>query len=212
MGLVVRTNNAVLDTGYKPTTKTSISCCLSGSCNGDAFVGFFSGDDRRDWRIFNYNNNLQLDIGYGSAGEGSRLAVASWNPNVWNSVSVYNNGGYVQPIGATLTSNSGTTHQTIDWDTNGTILVGGYNTSRGQNYAINGLRIFEDGELVRDYFPQVKNGVVGFEDRLDGTFIAPASGSWILSSDIPTAAVVFESKTGSGVNVKLVNNNGYNQV
>ena len=54
--------------------------------------------------------------------------------------------------------------------------------------------------------------MVGFEDRLDGTFIAPASGSWILSSDVPTAAVVFESKTGSGVNVKLVNNNGYDQV
>lgn len=30
--------------------------------------------------------------------------------------------------------------------------------------------------------------------------------------DRPTAAVVFESKTGSGVNVKLVNNNGYDQV
>lgn len=183
-GNVVRTNNAVLDTGYKPTTKTSISCWLSGTCNGDAFVGFYSGDDSKDWRIFNYSGDLQLDIG-GSGSIGDRLAVASWNPNVWNSVSAYNYGGYVQPMGGQLTSNSGTAHQTIDWDANGTILVGGYNASSGQNFAINGLRIFEDGELVKDYFPQVKDGVVGFEDRLDGTFIAPASGSWVLSSDTP---------------------------
>lgn len=173
----INTNGAVMSTGYKPGVNTSLSTSLRGTCNGDAFIGFYTGNDTNDWRIFDFRGGLQLDMG-GSGSLGDRLQIGSWDTNVWNAVSAYNYGGQLTPEGASTQSASGSRHATADWDPDGVILIGGYNMSTGRSYDCGGLKLYENNVLVKDFRPARMNGVVGMYETVDGVFYYPTGGAW----------------------------------
>lgn len=146
-------------------------------------MGFYTGNDTKDWRIFDWigQDAIYLDMGNDGSGSGNgkRIELAPWDYTAWNSVSAYNFGGGVRKGAGALTATSGTSASVADWDSNATIKVGGYNTSKGHDFAINGLRIFESGVLVKDFVLSSQNGVIGFAETIGGTFYAPASGTWL---------------------------------
>ena len=73
-----------------------------------------------------------------------------------------------------------------------------------------GLKIYEAGELVRDYSPVVKNGVAGLLDSLTGTFLYDTRysdyGTFATGGDIPTIDddPYVESDGTSAINLGVV--------
>ena len=176
----VQTNSYVLDTLYKPTVNTSLSTCLSGSANGNCFIGFYTSIDTQDYRLFNSRTTLYFDIGSGGGSTGGRIMAYNWNSSAWTDISTWNFGFKFTPEGGSQQSATGAAHSTADWDPNGTINIAGYTTSTGQsNICIKGLKIYESDVLVRDFKAAVdEDDVAGLYDEVEGVFYYPTGGAW----------------------------------
>ena len=149
-------------------------------------MGFYYGDDSQDYRVFNYGGTFHFDLG-GGGSYGGRITAGGWDSSKWADISAWNYGFKFTPEGGSEQTATDTRHDTVDWDSNGTINIAGFDSSSGIDICVKGLKIYESGVLVKDFRPAVdSNSVACLHEEVEGVFYYPqGTTTWTAFGEEP---------------------------
>ncbi len=171
-----------IDTGYRATGKTKIVADMAhvGTANSDNSYYLFEANESAGvfYRVFNHWGAFRA-----ICGDGDTTTQYVWSParlNERHQFTLDPAGGEVLMTTAGFTNHivaSATPLATASKSNTSTLKIfsnasGSGNIVKARLY---GFRIYEDGALVRDYVPDVENGVVGLRDVTgNGGFVSGA--------------------------------------
>lgn len=184
-----------IDTGYTPTTNTAIACDFeytdvtaqqfvfeaSDSVNATNanykayFRTYISGAGKIAWAM---NRNLWQNPGFENIAANARYSIFLNSPGY--SVVVKNANQHKTTAVEKWSMSRKISGTTLKLFANGS---GNANKAKARIYQ---MKIFEDGELVRDFTPATKGDVIGFVDQVTGDFIGSASGMTISNTGTET--------------------------
>lgn len=180
------TGTQMIDTGYVPTLQTSVNAKYTPlEKTGNVTFGCsWRDDDNKDWRYFDYSGGTIFDCGTARVGQSyvvtlNTTYVIDFGGNSSNQsyLKIYDSTGTSQ-----LYSSSKTAGGTLDVD--GIKLFGGYTLTSYIKSRIYYFKIFEAGELVRDFIP-VRVGDVGYmyDNVTNQLFSNIGTGNFTLGPD-----------------------------
>lgn len=181
-----------IDTGYKATDKTRIvadmACIGTGRAErSDNWFRLFEARDDSGVFLCAYNNNGTFKgiICDGNANPIPQSTLATVRLNERHEFTLdpvsreilmktagFTNSFYQSSTALVTTGKSNTTTLRIFADRNAD--SDGSHTVKARLY---GLKIYEDGNLVRDYVPAIEDGVAGLRDTVNGGFVAGHNAS-----------------------------------
>ena len=188
-----------IDTGFTPNQNTSakfkvMNLAVTGSC----IVGYQAGNDSQDWRFFNYNTAVYMDVWSGRTNSGTGRC----NSNTWYEFEVGNlyvknlSTGTMETFGTAISSFTGTATIKLNQTKSG-------DTPSQNRFAW--VKIYDNGTLVRDLIPvRVGTEYCMYDqvnprggDNGDGLYHNKGSGAFTGGSDtvVPTVewSVLFKA-------------------
>lgn len=165
-----------IDTGVIPETSTKIQCKFRNIvATGDVVLGYFSGDDTKDWRIFNILGAFWFDW--------LPRRITGWSPNVGVDLEIELGNFYVKDLTSGDNVLSGE-HQTENGVASIKLNYDEYHgrVSRNRWYW---LRIYAGDDIIRDFLP-VRVGDIGcLYDRVEGViFENQGSDPFVVGPDV----------------------------
>ena len=164
-----------IDTGIKPTGRTAVVAdfqLMSTSSNPQQFI-WGSSNDTSD-RIYTSSGKWAWFGGWDAVKTGgTQTGIDLDFGRLQVTVDPYNKTTHFDRAGVTLYSS--TTFSAAGTSSVSSIKIGSrFEANNGQwNFAsmkLYSFKIYEAGELVRDYVPYVQNGVVGLWEKVQGAF------------------------------------------
>ena len=210
-GYIANGRAAYLDTGHTPTPHTRVE------------VDYLCMDDHKDWRIFGSFAGGKLYMNhYVNGGQNYAWSCMDGNGN-WETtgIRVYTkrrrtfildpHTDFVGLVTAGYTNYTAKV-STVSAGKGGTYVQNGGRTlklfadgdaNNMTDLRLYGCRIFEAGELVRDYIPYVMDGVAGLYDRENKTFTGSANDAvFTYGGDITIRQDAYVESTGTqGINL-----------
>ena len=180
-----------IDTGFTPNQNTSAKLrFMNKVVTGSAIIGYEVGNDSQDWRFFNHNTAIYMDVWSGRTNSGAGRC----NTNTWYEFEVGNL--YVKNLSTGTTETSGTAISSFT----GTSTIKLNLTKSGDTPSQNKfawVKIYDGETLVRDLIPvRVGTEYCMYDqanprggDNGDGLYHNKGSGAFTGGSDtvVPTA-------------------------
>ena len=171
-----------IDTGITPYTNTRVQFkFMNLAVTGDVIVGYYTTDDKTDWRFFNYQQQTYFDIP-GSANFGNRIYG---NSTYGNTVYEYELGNFYVKDLVTGQYKIGQQNN-VEYTGSSTITLNNYSQSSTKSKnRFYYFKIYDGNTLVRDFIP-VRVGQVGYMyDRVSRQLFGnDGTGNFTLGPDI----------------------------
>ena len=175
-----------IDTGITPNTNTKVQFKFKNfDSTGNVIIGYYIGNDRSDWRFFNYDQRAYFDLPVNNNDrDGMRIVDNNENSRIYKSA-IYElelGNYYVKNLNTNtiLVSGEPQTYTGIS-----TITLNYYDSSRISKNEFYYVKIYDGDTLVRDLIP-VRIGQIGYMyDKVSNTLFGNSgTGDFILGPDI----------------------------
>lgn len=185
-------NAAWLDTGIIPNqTTTARIKVMNLTVTGDVILGYyFTGGDTKDWRIFNYNKKIYVDLPSTSTNNGKRIigGANTFKAGETYELEMWNCGVKNITTGAVYTSSA-----VDDFTGNASIKLGRHDAeARVSHNRWYYVKISSDGQLVRDLIPcvRISDSKPGMYDAVSGEFLtSSATNDFDVGPDVTATEV-----------------------
>lgn len=206
---VESTGREFLDTGYVPNAKTHLVADVQylNPDAGSMMLNGWAAKDKGEVFCFGVSSGNNFEIGLGDQETGSFLDVAKGDKkrrvfDIQNGSQKFGTVGHgttnLTEVG-TLTFSKANLES---WKTiylfgrHGEWIGGPYRTNNHFKMRFYGMRIEEDGKVVRDFVPAARNGVAGILDDVTGEFKAALRGT-LKTSGIAISERAYIDATGA---------------
>ena len=170
-------NGSGIDLGEKFKENTVIKIKHSSTANGDSVIVDDKSNDNNDWRVFGAYGTLYYDFGSNRTNKYSMSGQFTPNIAEWE-IGNY----YVKDINTGNTLVSGNRKTGFTRPCNLWLYCNPNTTTSANDYGkVWYVQIYQDGVLVKDFVPWVKDGVNGLFDFASMTF-TPCSGTMTMAS------------------------------
>lgn len=171
-----------IDTGYIPNKNTVVRTkFLNKATTGDLIFGYYTGDDTKDWRFFNYGSANFFDVP-GGEDTGARITGGVCPSGV---IYEYELGNfYIKNLatGEVIVSGTEQTDSGVS-----TITLNNYNNTMFSSNRFYYFNIYENNQLIHNFVPcyRKSDGEIGMYDIETGVFCTnQGTGTFLKGLDV----------------------------